>query len=164
MDRNLTWKVQQSYAVEKGTKWAAQIWRLTRPSWGITPKYAKCLFISVALPRVLYAVDVWCSPSDSTRKGPIAIGSVKTSNQITSVQRAGTLAITGSLRTSPTDALDACAFLLPAPLLMVKWCQRAYIRMATLLPEHPLFKPVNWKRTRRTKRHRGVVDQCRTWP
>ena len=91
VDRNLTWKAQQSYAVEKGTKWAAQIRRLTQPSWGITPKYAKCLFISIALPRVLYAVDVWCSPSDGTRKGPIAIGSVKTSNQITSVQRAGTL-------------------------------------------------------------------------
>ena len=26
MDRNLTWKAQQSYAVEKGTKWAVQIW------------------------------------------------------------------------------------------------------------------------------------------
>ena len=51
------------------------------------------------------------------------------------------------------DALDACAFLLLAPMLMVKWCQRAYIRMATLPPKHPLFKPINWKRTRRTKRH-----------
>ena len=158
INRNLTWKAQQSYAVEKGTKWVAQIRRLTRPSWGITPKYAKRLFISVALPRVLYAVDVWCSPSDSAQKGPMAVSSVKTSNQITSVQRAGTLAITGGLRTSPMDALDACAFLLLAPLLMAKWCQRVYIRMATLPPEHPLFKPINWKRTRKTKRHRGPMQ------
>jgi hypothetical protein len=143
VNRNLTWKAQQSYVVEKGTKWAVQIRRLTQPSWGITPKYTKCLFISVALPRVLYAVDVWCSPSNSTWKGPFVVGSVKTSNQITSVQRAGTLAIMGGLRTSPMNTLDACAFLLPVPLLMVKWCQRAYIRMAMLPPEHPLFKPVN---------------------
>ena len=42
--------------MEKGAKWTAQIRRLTWPTWGITPKYAKCLYISVALPRVLYAV------------------------------------------------------------------------------------------------------------
>jgi hypothetical protein len=30
--------------------------------------------------------------------------------------------------------------------------------MATLPPDHPLFKPVNWKRTRATKRHRGPLQ------
>jgi hypothetical protein len=44
--------------VEKGIKWAVQIWQLARPLWRITLKYAKCLFISVALPRILYAVDI----------------------------------------------------------------------------------------------------------
>jgi hypothetical protein len=60
LDQNLDWKAQRAHAVKKGTKWAAQIRRIARPSWGITPKYARRLYISVALPRILYAADVWC--------------------------------------------------------------------------------------------------------
>ena len=157
IDRNLNWKAQQAYAMEKGAKWTAQIRRLTRPTWGITPKYAKRLYISVALPRILYAVDVWCTPTSCEHPGPKAIGSAKVTKQIATIQRAGALAITGGLRSSPTDALNACAFLTPAPATISKWCHRAYIRMATLLQEHPLFKPVNRKRTRTTKRHRGPL-------
>ena len=157
IDRNLNWKAQQAYAVEKGAKWTAQIRRLTRPSWGITPKYAKQLYISVALPRILYAADVWCTPTSCEHPGPKALGSAKVTKQISSVQRAGALAITGGLRSSPTDALDASAFLLPTPSTISKWCHRAYTRLAMLPKEHPLFKTVNWKVTSTTKRHRGPI-------
>ena len=157
IDRNLNWKVQQAYAVEKGAKWTAQIRRLTRPSWGITPKCAKKLYMSVAIPRVLYAVDIWCTPTNCEHPGPKAIGSAKVTRQIASIQRAGALAITGGLRSSPTDALDASAFLLPAPAIISKWCQRAYTRLTTLPKEHPLYKAVNWKKTSSTKRHRGPI-------
>jgi hypothetical protein len=34
--------------------------------------------------------------------------------------------------------------------------------MATLPPEHLLFKPVNWKRTQRTKRHHGPMQNLAT--
>ena len=61
VDQHLEWKVQQNYAIEKGSKWAAQIRRAIRPSWGIMPRYVRCLYIGVALPRILYSVDVWCS-------------------------------------------------------------------------------------------------------
>ena len=60
LDQNLNWKAQRAHAVEKGTKWASQIRRIARPAWGITPKYARRLYISIALPRILYAADVWC--------------------------------------------------------------------------------------------------------
>ena len=161
-DRNLNWKVHQAYTVEKGAKWAAQIRRLTRPTWGVTPNFAKRLYTSVALPRVLYAVDLWCSPANRTHEGPKTIGSTRVIKQISSIQRAGALAITGGLRTSPTDALNACAYLLPVPLLIRKWCLRAAVRMATLPKEHPLHKPVNWKVTRTTKRHRGPLHNLAT--
>ena len=58
-DQHLDWNTQRNYAVEKGTKWTAQIRRATAPSWGLTPKHARQLYISVAIPRILYAVDVW---------------------------------------------------------------------------------------------------------
>jgi hypothetical protein len=63
VDQTLSWKVQQAHAIEKGTKWASQIKRLSGPSWGVTPKYARRLYISVAIPRILYAADVWCVTS-----------------------------------------------------------------------------------------------------
>lgn len=159
VDRHLNWKAQQAYMVEKGTKWAAQIHRLACLTWGIILKYAKHLFVSMALPRVLYTLDIWCTLSDTPSIGCKALRLSKVTRQITSVQRVGVLAITGRLRTSPTDALDACTFLLPSPLTICKWCHRAFMRMATLLPNHPLFKPVNWKRTCTTKRHYGPLQK-----
>jgi len=83
-NRNLNWKVQQAYAVEKGAKWVAQIWRLTQPTWGITPKYAKRLYMNIALPRVLYTVDVWCTPVNVEFAGPKMVGSAKATKKITS--------------------------------------------------------------------------------
>lgn len=160
-DRNLNWKVQQAYAVEKGTKWATQIRRLARPTWGITPKYARRLFISVALPRMLYSIDVWYAPSSVEHREKRALGTAKVTHQLGTVQRAGALAITGGLRTSPTDALNANAYLLPVSLAINKWCHRAYTRMAMLPLDHPLFKPVNWKRTRATARHRGPIHNVK---
>jgi hypothetical protein len=74
------------------------------------------------------------------------------------MQRARALAITGGLQTSPMDTLNACTFLLPAPLVIHKWCHREFIRMAMLPLDHPLFKPINWKRTRVTKRHHGPLQ------
>jgi len=152
-DRNLNWKVQQAYAVEKGAKWVAKIRRLTWPMWGITPKFAKHLYTSIALPRVLYAVDVWCTLTNMDYVGPKTVSSAGAIKKITSTQRASALAITGGLCTSPMDTLNASAFLLPALLMIKKWCIRAFVRMATLPKDHPLFKPVNWKRMRVTKRH-----------
>jgi hypothetical protein len=60
VDQSLGWKAQQAYTIEKGTKWAMQIRRIVRPSWGIMPKYARHLYIGMALPRILYTMDVWC--------------------------------------------------------------------------------------------------------
>ena len=81
-DRNLNWKVQQAHVVEKGTKWAAQIRRLARPTWGITLKYARRLFISIVLPRMLYAIDMWYTPSSVQHADVRAAGTAKVTKQV----------------------------------------------------------------------------------
>ena len=73
------------------------------------------------------------------------------------IQRSGALAITGVLQTSPTDALDACAFLLPVTKMVKHWCHRAAVQLATVPPEHPLYKPVSSIKSRYTKRHRSPL-------
>ena len=144
-DQHLKWDTQQAHAIEKGAKWTAQIRRLARHTWGITPKHARKLYISVAIPRILYAVDMW---GTSSVKAPSRF-----IRQLTTIQCSGATTITGGLHTSPTDALDTCAHLLPAPLRLDKVCHRAATRMVTLPENHPLSKPVRAKVTRSTKRH-----------
>ncbi|KAI0277656.1 hypothetical protein BC826DRAFT_927692, partial [Russula brevipes] len=108
-DQHLQWKTQLASVANKGAKWAAQIRRLARPSWGLTPKHAKQLFIGVAIPRILYAVDIWGLAQTTSRKRKESCGSAEALHVLKNAQRAGTLAITGGLRTSPTDSLNACA-------------------------------------------------------
>jgi ribonuclease HI len=156
-DQNLKWTTQLAQVTEKGSKWASQIRRATRPSWGITPSYARRLFIGVALPKVLYAIDIWCTPIHGKGQGPRAKGSAAAVKQLTAVQRAGTLAITGGLRTSPTDALDALAYTIPATQLIDKWCSKAAVRLATVPPEHPLFKLVKSSAKRFVNRHKAPL-------
>jgi hypothetical protein len=156
-NQHLDWNTQRNYAVEKGTKWTAQIRRATVPSWGLTPKHARRLYISVAIPRILYAIDVWgirfkCGATPQTA-GKIT----ESNNKLMSVQRAGTLAITGGLRTSPTDMLDAHAFTLPLHLEIEKHLFRSAIHLAMLPPEHPLHKPAKKCTSKTTKRHRSTI-------
>ncbi|KAI0281137.1 hypothetical protein BGY98DRAFT_879951, partial [Russula aff. rugulosa BPL654] len=91
---------------EKGSKWAVQIWRAVRPSWGLILKAACRVYIDVAISRILYGADMWCvsmhiAPEKSKRKGSIHV-----IRKLIITQSAETLAITGGLRTSPTNALN----------------------------------------------------------
>src|ERR1700677_2147742 len=56
LNQHLDWSTHRNYAVEKGTKWTAQIRCAAAPSWGLTPKHARQLYISVAILRILYTV------------------------------------------------------------------------------------------------------------
>ena len=156
-DQHLSWAAQHAHVIEKGSKWAAQIRRATRASWGLSPKYARRLYISVAIPKVLYGADIWYPPVSGPKAGPKRQGSVKMIKGLTTIQRAAAIAITGGLRTSPTDALDAHANLLPTDLMIDKWCHRAALRLASLPPEHPLHTPVKKCASRHLKRHRAPL-------
>jgi hypothetical protein len=107
-DQYLRWNVQLAHIVEKGLKWVVQIRRAARPSWGITPKYAGRLYISVALPKVLYAIDVWCMPIHGVDTEPRLRGSTAVVKRLSMVQRAGTIAITGGLCMSLSDTGCLC--------------------------------------------------------
>jgi ribonuclease HI len=159
LNQHLDWGTQRNYAVEKGSKWTAQIRRATAPSWGLTPKHARRLFTSVAIPRILYAIDVWGIRFKRGAATQTAGKITECNNKLTSVQRAGTLAITGGLRTSPTDALDAHAFILPLHLETEKHLYRAAVRIATLAPQHPLHKPARKCANGTVKRHRSTLHE-----
>lgn len=109
----------------KGSKWTAQIKRFTSLSWGLTPKGACKLFISVALPCILYGIDVWCTPIYGNSSCGCRKGSVAAIKKLSSAQCARALAVTGGFMTSPTDSSDAHAALLPIDLKIEKVCHDA---------------------------------------
>jgi hypothetical protein len=156
-DQHLKWTTQHAQVIDKGLRWASQIRRAARPTWGITPKYAHRLYISVALPKVLYAADIWCTLPQDAEAGPRKRRSTNVIKKIITIQRAGTLAITGGLRTSPTNLLNACAYTFPVEQTIVRWCHKAAVRLATLPPEHPLYKPVKASAAKNIKRHKAPL-------
>ena len=153
MDQHLNWNAHIAQAIKKGISWSTQIRRATAPTWGITPKYTRKMYIVVALPKILYAVDVWGTPKDLKMTAEHKKGISMAAAKLITTQRAGALAVTGCLHTAPTYLLDLHAGLLPLHLEMDKQCQRAAVRMATLPPAHPLYKPVRRCASRAVKRH-----------
>jgi hypothetical protein len=86
-------------------------------------------------------------------------GTTKVIKHFTTIQRAGALAITGGLRTSPMDTLDISAFLMPAALYINKWMHRAMVCLAMLPKEHPLHKLVASKRMQKVRSHKLPINQ-----
>ena len=95
INENLNWKAQNTHALGKGMKWVMQIKRIARPTWGIMPQHAKRLYQSMAIPRMLYMVEIWASQvkgKDNAKQGTST--AIK---HLTTMQRAGAITITGGL-------------------------------------------------------------------
>ncbi|KNZ74446.1 hypothetical protein J132_06958, partial [Termitomyces sp. J132] len=99
--------------------------------------------------------DVWCASGvrmeDGTRQK--ARGFLE---KMQRVQRMGALQITGALRTTPTDLLEAHAGIEPMDLRIQRMCVTAAARIAAMPDTHPLRKPAE-KAARFVKRHRAPL-------
>jgi len=85
------------------------------------------LYTSVALPRILYGIDVWYTPLHNIPGRKKKISSVGLLKKLEKAQRITTLAINGGLRTTPTDLLDLHANILLMDLMLEKACHRAIL-------------------------------------
>jgi ribonuclease HI len=149
IDHELRWHAQGDSMVAKGQAWVAQIHRIAWVTRGVPPSLLRRLYLAVAVPRIYYAADV-CLVAGS-RKGKI--GGAGLVARLTTVQRKAAVAITGAMRSTATDVLNAHANLMPVPVLIDKIRARAALRMATLPDTHPLFSHVKRAAARRVKRH-----------
>ena len=100
------------------------------------------LYRAVAIPKILYAVDVWLTPVHRKLHTCKSSSSVGATNRFISLQHTAALAITGALHSTATDILNLHAGLLPMALALWQACFQAALRLVTL-PEshllHPLF-------------------------
>jgi hypothetical protein len=140
IDAQLKWKEQAQRATANAVKWILQYRRLTRPSTGVGSKLMRQLYLSVALPKITYGLDVWYTPPTKPAGYTKNTGSVGVLRNLEKAQRLATTAITGTLRSAPTDLLDAHAGLLPMELALRKACHRAILRSITLPHTHPLHQ------------------------
>jgi hypothetical protein len=62
LDAHLRWKEQAQRATANATKWILQFRRLTRPSTGVRARLMRQLYLSVALPKITYGIDIWYTP------------------------------------------------------------------------------------------------------
>src|SRR6202789_254243 len=147
IDNQLRWKEQTQRAIRNATKWLLQFRRLTKPSTGTGAKLMRQLYVSVALPKITYGIDIWYTLPFKPAGHHNCSGSVGALRQFTKAQRIATLAITGALRTTPTDLLDAHAGTLPIELAFLKATHRATIRMLTLPKTPPLHSIVETSKT-----------------
>jgi len=111
-------------------------------------------FISVAIPRMMYATDLFLVPGLGISKGTKGFIS-----KLAKIQRQVTLHITGALRSTPTDMIDACADVLPFNLLVESLTHRATTRLANFPWSHLLAKHVDQAASRYIKAHQALLNK-----
>ena len=68
VDNKLAWKGQRAAALAKGQDWIIQFGRLAKAAHGIRAKYIRQLYISTAIPHILYAADIFLTPQNNIGK------------------------------------------------------------------------------------------------
>jgi hypothetical protein len=121
VDNTLRWKEQHAAALAKGQDWVMQFARLAKPTKGVSRSNMRRLYLAVAVPRMLYAADVFLTPQTRDRTNATAQKSGRAIiNKLSAVQRKATLSITGGMNTTANDILDVLSNLLPFHLLIEK--------------------------------------------
>ena len=155
VNNKLTWKAQGAAALAKGQDWLSRSKQITMTTKGIHAKYFCQLYVSTAIPRVLYAADIFLMPqkhvgisfNHNTKYQQAII------KQLATIHRKFAILITGSLSTTATDAVLTLANLPPFHILVDKIRHGAALWLAMLPPLHPLHKLVANAASRLVKWH-----------
>ncbi|KAJ3554396.1 hypothetical protein NM688_g3131 [Phlebia brevispora] len=153
VDHKLSWKAQVDHALDRGERWLTLFRRVAGVKRGIPLRIAKRLYLAVAVPRFLYAADVFLIPPHSASNIGYAI------RRLSQIHRQALLIMTGGMKTTPNEIMEAHADILPLRLLIDQICHRATARLCTLPPTHPLYPLVRRAAGRYVKRHRSNLHE-----
>ncbi|KAJ3486122.1 hypothetical protein NLI96_g4454 [Meripilus lineatus] len=159
LDQELRFKEHAAYALSKGMTWVNQLRRLTKITTGMQPRYARQLYLAVAIPKMLYAAEIFCAPTIRiAQDGSIKRRPAQYVRKLSRIQRTATIQILGALRSTATDTLDAHANVLPMEQMVDSICAKAAIRISTLPKTHPLTSEAIKASRRLVKAHRSPLD------
>ncbi|QRV80550.1 Reverse transcriptase from transposon X-element protein [Ceratobasidium sp. AG-Ba] len=157
-DEELRWGEQRAGVLKVGATWVNHLRRISRTRHGLKPEAARQLHQAAFLPKVTYAADVWWEHVRRNESDTRDLGASGFTRRLQSIQRISALNITGALRTSPTDALDAHAGILPVKLELQRACHRAAVRLASVPRGHPLRQLVDKEGTHLPAEHRSPLQ------
>jgi Reverse transcriptase (RNA-dependent DNA polymerase) len=107
VDNKLNWKGQCAAALANGQDWLIQFSRLAKTSQGIRAKFIRQLYLSIAIPRMLYAADIFLTPQQNIGKRRTNSPNNRSIlNKLVSIQRRTAIMITGAMTTTATDILE----------------------------------------------------------
>ncbi len=159
VDHQLRFKQHVALAYSKGSRWVAQLRRLATARNGLTLAVVRRLYLAVVVPSMLYAADTFLTPVRTLQGQKRQHGSVGHIRRLAMVQRQALLAMTGALRSTATDVMEAHADLLPFDLLVDRICHRAAVRLCALPDVHPLAAHVRRAGARFVRSHRSSLHE-----
>lgn len=142
VNRKLSFKQPAEFALKKGTNWIMQFGRLARPKHGLSAKNVQSLYKKVLLPGMLYVASVWIKPQQRIEGWKQVYGSIGIIRQMEQVHCQACRLISGAMRSTPMDSMQAQLNLLPFHLLVDDVVMREATHMCTLLETHLLHKHV----------------------
>ena len=157
IDHRLRFNAHLASAIEKGTKWVVQFRRVAKVTAGISPALVKKLYLAMAIPSMLYAVDVFIDPLRGSGMGRTK-GSIGAIRKLSTIHRQALLLSTGGMKTTATDVLQVHANIPPLDIIIDRICQHSIVRMSTLPDSHPLARHVKQAhRHTNVKSHRSPL-------
>ena len=156
-DSKLSWKAHSAKTIASATRWVQQLWCISKTASGLSPAQTHQLYITVALPAFTYASDIWYTPPFKTMHSQKYSGSVGITKQLQKVQGTATRYITGALRGTTFDIMDAHVNIPPIDLLVCKAQFWAASRISTLPQHHPLHSIAHRAASRLVWLHRSPL-------
>ena len=92
VDQELRFKEHTNYVLAKGAKFISQYQWLARAAKGVSARFMRKFYLTVAVPRMLYAADMVLVPESSQGKG--TKGKV---TKLSRIQQQATLSIMGAM-------------------------------------------------------------------
>jgi hypothetical protein len=120
INEELHFKTHAAYAITKGTKYVLACKRLTKLSRGVKTHMIKKLYEAVAIPKMLYTIEVWGTTMlyPGTSKREIGWNAHSFAKKIETIQHTATILMTGGMASSATDLLFTHANLDPITVLI----------------------------------------------
>ena len=156
-DPKLTWKPHIAKITANATRWTQQLTRIAKATGGLSPNKMRLLYNTVAIPALTYAADVWYTPPYKPAHAKKSNGLVTVTKHLNSIQGTAARHITGGIKGTAHDTLQAHANILPMDLLLRRIQFRAASRISSLPHHHPIY-PLACKAAKRlVKTHRSPL-------
>ena len=131
----LSWSVQTTYAVTKGTAYILQLKRPSSVTNGITLSLMRQLYLAVVIPKMLY---IWFRPTYIDDQDTSQLGSKGVACKPEKVQHIALLSITGTMHSTAMDTLEIHCNIWPIAHRIQIFCQQAMAQLMAHLNSHPL--------------------------